>query len=173
VHGELAALDGCCELGLQGHLFDDGLVHGGVEVAVAVLAFALGDVHGDVGLLQQLLGRRARRGGDADPDAGVGKQLPALDQQRLAEAVADAFGQLGGLPGVGQGLGEHGELVPAQPRHGVGGADQGGQPDRDRLQQPVADPVAGGVVDLLEVVQVHQQHPDAAAAARLAGQRLL
>jgi len=103
----------------------------------------------------------------------MGEQLPAFHQQRLTQAVADAFGELGGLLRVGEGLGEDGELITAQPGHGVGRADQGGQPDRDRLQQPVADRVAGAVVDLLEVVQVHQQHTDAAAAAGLAGQRLL
>ena len=49
---------------------------------------------------------------------------------------------------------QDGELVAAEPGHGVLGPDHGGQGARDLDQQRVAGVVTEGVVDLLEVVQV-------------------
>ena len=47
-----------------------------------------------------------------------------------------------------------GELVAAEPGHGVAVADAGGQPARDLAEGVVAALVAVPVVDELEVVQV-------------------
>ena len=68
-------------------------------------------------------------------------------------------------------LHEH-ELVATQPGQGVGGADRGADPLGDGAQQPVAGGMAQRVVDVLEAVEVEQQHRDHAALAAGAGQLL-
>ena len=60
---------------------------------------------------------------------------------------------------------EDGELVAAEPRHGVGLAQRRAQPRRDALQDAVAGMVAERVVDLLEAVQVEQQQRERAVLA--------
>ena len=74
--------------------------------------------------------------------------------------------------GLGRALGRSriAELVAAEARHGVAGAQAAGEPSADLLQQLVAGVVAERVVDLLEAVEVHQQHRDLLAVA-LGGDR--
>ena len=57
------------------------------------------------------------------------------------------------------------ELVAAQAREQIGLAQRGRERARDALQELVADPVAERVVDVLEPVEVDEQHADAAPAA--------
>ncbi len=52
---------------------------------------------------------------------------------------------------------QHGELVAAQPGHGVRGAQRMTQALAADLEQTVARGVAQGIVDLLEVVQVEER----------------
>ena len=68
------------------------------------------------------------------------------------------------------------ELLSAHPRQPVPGADRGADAPRDLDEHGVAAGVAVGVVDLLEAVDVEQQHADAElavgeAAVELLGQR--
>ena len=65
------------------------------------------------------------------------------------------------------------ELVAAEPRDGVGGAQRGGQPGRQREQHLVAGGVAERVVDELEAVEVEHEDGDVDALALAAGQRLV
>ena len=58
------------------------------------------------------------------------------------------------------------ELVAAQPRGDVAGPDARPDPVRDRDEQPVARRVAQRVVDVLEVVEVEEQHGRDRRAAR-------
>ena len=53
---------------------------------------------------------------------------------------------------------QHRELVPAEPRREVGGAQLGAQPLADLRQQPVTDVMAERVVDELEAVEVEEHH---------------
>ena len=62
-------------------------------------------------------------------------------------------------------LDDHHELVAAEAREQVGLAQRRRQRAGHALQQLVADPVAERVVDVLEAVEVDEQHADAAAAA--------
>src|SRR5690606_14561991 len=67
----------------------------------------------------------------------------------------------GGL--VPDGRQQHRELVAAEPRDEVAGADAVGEAVRDELEEPVPDRVPEGVVDLLEAVQVEEEQPGAVA----------
>ena len=67
-------------------------------------------------------------------------------------------------------LGQHDELVAAQPDHHVVVANAGAQPIRRGDQHLVAGIVPEGVVDPLEVVEIQEQQRDGAlAAGELAG----
>jgi hypothetical protein len=62
----------------------------------------------------------------------------------------------------------------SSPRHGrgVARAQSAPQPHGDPLQQSVADRMAEGVVDVLEVIEIHHHHRDALPMPPGAGQRL-
>ena len=84
----------------------------------------------------------------------------------MISGSATRFWRRWAIGGEVVGLGVHeqqGELVPAEPRGGVGGADLVAEPARDDPEQLVAVQVAQGVVDQLEPVQVEEHH----GAARL------
>ena len=75
-----------------------------------------------------------------------------------------------GLVGAGQ---QDRELVAAQARNGIRRAQIRAQTRADLTQQVVADVVTEGVVDRLEVGEVHDQHRDGFAGAWLAQELLL
>ncbi len=117
----------------------------------------LGHIHGDVGMLQQLVGVLAVVGVQRQADAGLHVQGEPLQHERLLEdgpqLVGDGDGAVaGGDPGQ-----QHGELVTAQPRDGVDLAERALEPLADVDEELVAVVVAEGVVDLFEPVQVDQQ----------------
>ena len=70
-------------------------------------------------------------------------------------------------------LQQHGELVAAEARRGVGVARARDEALGDRAQQLVARRVADAVVDGLEAVEVDEQHREVAAAAGAALERVL
>ena len=78
----------------------------------------------------------------------------------------DALGDHVASRGVGDAVEQHGELVAAEARDGVAGAQRATQPARDGDQQLVADVVAERVVDELEAVEVEEQDGDAARPGR-------
>ncbi len=176
---ELAALDGGTERGgqcLAGHAVGVAL---GVEEGPAGPAVGLGPVQGGVGGLHQ--GGGGGAGGVAfdDADRGGDRQPPVTELEGRLEGGQDRSGQVGELVGAGGVLDQEGELVPAEPGHqgcagpGVGGLLRApGQPFGHGGEQPVADPVAVGVVDGLEAVQVEVAHADPAGAAVLVRLRL-
>ena len=114
------------ELGPQLEPLDDPLVHRRLEDAVAALAVALGHVHGDVGVAQQLLGIRGAvsRSREADADAGAREDLLAVDLDRRLERAEDPLGRIGRLLRAGDTVEQDRELVAAEARDGVGRADR-------------------------------------------------
>ena len=86
----------------------------------------------------------------------------------MRSASVDSASRRGGV------LDEDGELVAAEAGHGVA---RRARRSRSRSatcdQQLVAGAVAEAVVDLLEAVEVEEQHRDRASAARGAAQRVL
>ena len=64
---------------------------------------------------------------------------------------------------VGEVAHEDTELVAAETRHEIVVAERVGQPRSDRRQQLVAEVVPERVVDLLEVIEVHEHHREAPA----------
>ena len=117
----------------------------------------LGVVHREVGAAQQIVAVVAVVGDERDADARLHVDRVAVDDERRLERLLD-------LPDDGRGAGEVGalarqdaELVPAESRHRVADAQAADEPLGDELQELVAVVVAERVVDLLELVQVHDQ----------------
>src|SRR6185436_20336001 len=136
-----------------------------------------GQVQGQVGVPQQLggighlvTGRDADAGRTAD-DVRTAETVAHLD--RRGQGVHDAGGDLLGGDRVG-GVGDQdGELVAPHPGGRVARADGLRDAPADRDQQLVADRVPERVVDLLEVVEVDEQHAHRAGAAPGELERLL
>ena len=116
----------------------------------------LGDVHRDVGLLQQRVGRRPVLGETGDAEAGAHAQRPILDDARPRDLVQDLLRRQQRAVDVGQRK-DNRELVAAEPRNRVRVAQRGAQTRRHALQHAVAGMMAQRVVDLLEAVQVQEQ----------------
>ena len=142
---------------VQALAFAQGCHAGGVELEVVPAVF-LGPVHGGVRRLQESVRILAVVRVQAGADAGGHADLPSADQKRRSEAVQDLRGDdpqvLGALD-----LGEQdGELVAAHTSHRVTGAHAAAQPRPHGLQELVPGPVSQTVVDLLEMIEVDEQH---------------
>ena len=115
-------------------------------------------------------GRAALARGDADarPEHDLAPAAGERPPNRLVDAVRHLQRRRHAAL-----LDEHGELVAAEPRRGVARADAGEQPPRQLDQQLVAGGVAEGVVDVLEVVEVDEEHRDPLARSPRACERVL
>ena len=170
VEDELAALERPSELADHGEPADRVLVLGGVVDGVAP-AGALGHVHRDVRALKQKVDRATVVGRERDPDAGIHLQGQLLEPEGFGEDTLDPLHQLAdrGALQVGE---DESELVAAKPRDRIAGAQAGAQTLAELAQQLVAARVADGVVDLLEPVEVHQQHSHGRVRALCVRERL-
>ena len=129
----------------------------GVEDRVAALAVGLRAVHRDVGVAHHV-GRRGSCSASAMPiEAATTNSRPSR-WNGVRQRLLDALGDHGRLAGVADVVEQERELVAAEPRDGVAGAQDGLQPPRDGDQQRVADVVAERVVDELEAVEVQEEH---------------
>ena len=172
VQHELVEVHGALQLTDHGEPVGVEVVEGAVVAHDAVGA-GLGDVHRDLGALEQGVGGPAVVAHQHEADAGLARQRDA----RQVEVVAEPFPQLqeagaGRLGGVD--VGEHdAELVAAEARDQVARPHGPGQPVAQRTQQRVAVAVAEGVVDLLEAVEVDDGHRPRCLLGREAGELAL
>ena len=164
VQHELVERDGVGQVADEGQPFHAGAVLlGGVDRRPG--ARPLGHVHGHVGPLDERGHVVGVLGEQGDADGGVGLQADVAHEERLDERVADAGRHLAGIV-LGDLAGEHqGELVAAEPGH-QSVVELLGEAVADAPQQLVADVVAEGVVDLLELVEVHHQQRHLLAGGR-------
>ncbi len=157
VHQEIAAVDAAPQVGLELEQGHRALVHVAVEDLVAGLALGLGAVHRDVGVAQDLLGVGVAGRAVGDTDRGGHQDIVPVDREVHAQDFLDAVGHVDGAAGVVHPVDQDRELVAAQPRHGVAGAEKVLEPAGDAHQQLVADRVAEAVVDVLEAVEVEKE----------------
>ncbi len=154
---ELLVVERGVEVVTQQHLLrGDSLAVAPVPLP-GVAPLALGAAHGEIGLLQQLLGMAGLAVAGADADAGADVHGMPLQVVGAAERGQQATGQVvaGLAPATGQ---QQAELVAGQARNGVAGGDQAAQPLGDGHQQGIAHAVTQAVVDRLEAVQVQLHH---------------
>ena len=131
-------------------------------------AIFLGDVHRDVGALHEHFGFGAMLGRNRDADAAVHVEVQPFDGERLLHGRNQlARGELGaGLSDAGQ---HDRELVAAEARDGIRFAQLELQPVPDFAQHGIAHQMPHRVVDLLEPVEVHDQHRQRVARAQRIG----
>ena len=153
-------------LGHQGfaqvHLQEEAILHHRVHLRPehdeAVLAGGLGPVERDIGIAEQLGGRRS--GPACDPDAGCQAEWATervFQFERLAQHRQHPLGHQFGAGVHGRAVDQDDELVTAEPSHAVALAHDAGQPGGHRLQESIADRVPERVVDLLEAVQIDEK----------------
>ena len=155
VQHELLPVDRVTKRGGQRQpLFGAAIAIGGVDRVPR--AVALRHVHRDVGLLEQLVDRGGVRREARDPDASVDDQRAIAEEKRLLEILEDlARGQL--RTRDVRDRQQHGELVAAEPRHGVGLPQCPPQSSGHLLQHAIARVMPQRVVDLLEPVEVEDE----------------
>ena len=170
---ELVGDEGALEVVAQLEPGHDALVHGRLEQPVAALAVALGDVHGRVGVADQLLGvTPVSWPEDRDADAAAEGDLPVPSVHRLGEQIEDALRRVRGRLAVADVVEQHGELVAAEASGHVRAARAGVESARELDEHLVAGRVAQRVIDRLEVVEVDEDHRRGALVAPSARDRL-
>ena len=119
-------------------------------------AAALGDVHRDVGALQEHLGILAVLGIQRHAEAAADVQAGAIQLERLLQHLqhAGSHRQRAGLVDARQ---QDRELVATQAGQRVHLAHRARQSPADQSQQRVASLMAQRIVDVFEAVQVQQQ----------------
>ena len=147
-------LDGLAQVGLQQLAAGEVGVHDRVVHAGAVAALVLGAIERHVGVAHDVGDAGAVAVDGRDADRGADDDVVLVDGVGRAERVDDALGERHHLGGVVADRGDHRELVAAEPRHQVVAAQRVRQALGDEADQLVADRMAEGVVDVLEMVEV-------------------
>ena len=141
------------------------------EEAEAAAAERLGLVQGQVGAVDQPLRSALPIALQGDPDAGADVDPAAAQIVRLGQAGDQAAGQLRRRRRL-HGAGLHDDELVAPRARRVAHADRAApQALRNLLQQQVAGTMAVAVIDLLEAVEVDEQHRQGMAGALRRGQR--
>ena len=163
---QVAGRDGADEPGLQPVAPVELLAQGGVEDLRAPAAADLGAVDRDVGLHEDPLGVHGTVLRDRHADARADADLAAAGQdQRLGEGGDQPFRDGDGGRLLVDGLEEHDELVPAEPRDHVARPHALLHEPAAPHQHLVPGRVPEGVVHLLEAVEVDEQQSHERAAA--------
>ena len=129
-------------------------LHVRIEEAIGPATGGLGRIHREVGVLQEVeqLGAIARR--QRDSDAGVAGKLVAIAIERRPQRLVDPRDQRVDILDTRDVVLQDGELVAAEPRDEIVGADRLAQPLRHPLQELIADQMPQRIVDALELVDV-------------------
>src|ERR1700722_19367696 len=155
--------DGALEVRLKKSLRTKIVVHTLLKKAKCAPAIALCAIHSDVGRVKQafcigtvhMAGRNPNTGAELDP--------PFADQDRFSDGAQHFARQF--LRSVQVrllihiALYEHRKLVASQARHQAVVPYDLFETSRDLAQHRIAERLALQVIDLLELVQAHEQHP--------------
>jgi hypothetical protein len=128
-------------------------------------------VHGDIGAFHQRAGILGVKRAESDAHARVDLDRDIAQQERGLQCVGDLVRHTD-RAGVSTGEERDCELVAAQTRHGVAVAESLLQPAADLDEEVVAEVMAQRVVDLLEAIEVHHDHPDQFGAPACVGDGL-
>ncbi|CAH0318684.1 hypothetical protein SRABI112_05207 [Pseudomonas mediterranea] len=139
---------------------------------IAVTPGTLGLEQGRVGIAQQLPGAEGVAGKQADTDTGVDEQGMTVEPQWFLQGVENALGQDRCLPRLRTVFHQHGKFIAAQAGQGHPRHEELLEPLGHAFEQLVAHRVSEAVIDVLEMVQVHQQQGAAALVQLRRGQGL-
>jgi hypothetical protein len=131
--------------------------HDGVEQLEAPAAVLLGAVHRGIGLADEVLRGPGQVSGDRDPDARGDELLGRAELERPAQCFGHALGDADRQLGLREVVADHAELVAAEARDRVTGAQHVGEPRGQHAQQLIPGAVPERVVDELEAVEVEEE----------------
>ena len=151
----------------------DAAAHAAVERHVTRLAERLGPVEGNVRVLQQVAGGLAVAGRDADARRDGERPVLGPDLERRLQLCEDPRRHEAAPRREPVVLEQDHELVAAQASDGVALPHRVLQPVAHGLEELVADGVAEGVVHILEVVEIDDEHGRDRAAATGACEQLV
>ena len=163
VHVELPALQRGAQARLDGDALLEPAVHAGAEDLEVVAAAVLRLVHRRIGVPQQLAHVDAIVRIQRHADTHGRHQRAAVHDHGRAERLVDALGGLVDLPGVLHALQYDHELIPTHAHHDILGAHGRANALRDGLQELVAGLVSARIVDVLEAIEIQEQHREHAA----------
>ncbi|MGY4502613.1 hypothetical protein ACVWYH_006570 [Bradyrhizobium sp. GM24.11] len=170
---QLLARDGACEVRLQCLAVARGLVVFFLEEADRARSGLFGAIERGVGVLHDVERRVAVAGRQHDTDAGGADELAAFDQERFGEGRDETLGDFERIFRSCQ-IGHHQrELVAADTRDMLSRAGAALQAACDLDQDFVAGGMAEPVIDLLEAIEVEQQHGELLAGQREALERAI
>ncbi|HEY5430138.1 MAG TPA: hypothetical protein VIK04_13560 [Solirubrobacteraceae bacterium] len=169
---QLVAFSGAGQAARQARLVLGEMQFAQVEDLVVAIAVAFCPVHREVSVVDQVPGRVAVAPGERDTDARVDPHLYARENERFSQRPIKPDGERVSLGGVVEVFAQDDELVAGQARQAVPGPQHFGQARGDGHQQLIADLVTIGVVDRLELVQIHEEHRRRVARAAPALKRV-
>ena len=170
---QLAARDGNPQLARQQHARVHLPVEVGVVEAVAVTPVVLGAIEREIRLHHEI-GRGARRPGrQRDADAGGDGDIIVADGAAFGDRRADLLGQRAGIRWAGDVPLQNGELVAAETGDEIVLAHGLPQPLADLDDQRVTGRMAECVVDILEAVEVEEQHRELRLVAGARAKRVI
>src|SRR5665213_2511539 len=105
--------DRSTQIGLEFEAFHDRDVHLVLELLVAVLALALGEIHREVCVAQQLI-TAVIANAEGDADAYGRRQFLRSDRDRLAQRPHNPLSESNDLSATGNVLDQNGEFVTAE-----------------------------------------------------------
>ena len=134
-----------------------------------VLAFLFGVVHRDVRVFHQRLLILTIPRVNADADAGCDTEFLPENIERAGDVGQDLVRHLGDIFGLAHILEQDHELVASEAGDGVGLTNAVPEPVSDLPQQCVPGVVPQRVVDILEAIEVDEQHRQILGVAARAG----
>jgi len=136
--------------------------HRRLEHFDAVAADALAMIHGELGVLEHLLGALWLPVGKRDPDRGGHENLAVVERDGCAQIFAHGFGEGDDALGVALRNQDQRILITGKPRQRVLRLQQPPQAARQGQQDRIADRNPERIVDLLEAVEIdqHDGRPD-------------
>ena len=170
---ELLHRDRFAKLRDHGDARADFRIHGIGEEPIGASTFRLRSVECDVGMGKQRLCVERFRSIDSDADARAAADSIAVDRERIADGLQDLVGEKGGVRRLLDADQDDGKLVAAEPSDRVGLANDRPEPLPHLLKQKIANGMAEGVVDILEVIEVEIQHRESLVTAARPGDCLL
>ena len=132
----------------------DMLAQAGLENAEPIAAVELGLVQGDVGILEQCIGRRDPCAAETGANADRGLEHDPVRIERSPGLLDDSGGSSPKIVFVAHPMEHDRELVAAQARHEIGRPDGFREPTTRFLQQLVPNRVPVRVVHSFEAVDV-------------------
>ena len=160
VHAELAAHERAPQATLDLQPAHSPRPHRVVEQLDPAAAELLRGEHRDIGVAQQAGRRVVRPLGHDDPHARVEEDLVRAERERLVEHPAQPVRERHHVVDAGNVVADDGELVAAEARQTISGAQHAAEPAGRGGEQFVARFVAQAVVHDLEVVDVEHHQAD-------------